>query len=386
MSDTQTTEEITQVTLTFDNFLEEIKSIDKKELIETAPDFPIIRCKENAAIGDFYNLKKHSFVDLINKGVWQSRSEIDDEYLSEYVIKRNMIGLKSSDFHHWQARMSCEADRFSSPVRSWFDTKIRKSIETSGFWEIDKRSALSMRKYIASQFRPSAAKALYELFNAKRIYDPCGGWGDRLTAAMASDIEFYYCRDVNPLVFAGYVLQEQYYETDVQVQYEFKGSEIDCPVENFFDLVFTSPPYFKVERYQTSSSKDSIQSHTKFDTFNAWLNGYLFQMLNHAWRSLKDGGYLAINISDCYANGVSNKIVMPMIEYIKENFDDANFVAVIGYAMASRVNVNNVDISGEPITIFRKGERMKFEDLIPEDKQMSFFFAEEFEDYEDEKY
>ena len=143
--------------------------------------------------------------------------------------------------------------------------------------------------------------------------------------------------------------------------------------------VFTSPPYYKIERYQTSGSKQAKQSHAKFDTFDAWLNGYLFQMIDHAWRSLKDNGYLAINISDCYADGTSNKIVMPMLEYVLNKFTDAHFVAIIGYAMASRVNVNNVDISGEPITIFRKGAYMNFEDLIPEKKQMCFGFDDDYE-------
>jgi len=361
----------------FDEIIKRETKIDTKD-IEIAPDFPVIRCKENDAIADFHRLKTNSFVDLIQKGEWQSRSEIDEQYVSEYLIKRNLIGLRSSDFHHWQARMSCEADRFSSPVRSWYDNKIRKTIETSGFWEENKRSALAMRKYIASQFRPSSAKALYELFDAKRIYDPCGGWGDRMTAAMASDIEFYYCRDVNPLVFAGYTLQQQYYQTDVEIAYEFKGSEIDCPNEDFFDLVFTSPPYYKVERYQSSNS-DTMQSHDKFDEFNDWLQGYLFQMITHAYRSLKEGGYLAINISDCYANSVSNKIVMPMIEFIQESFDDAHFVAVIGYEMASRVNKHNDDISAEPITIFRKAKSKDFAELIPRDRQVSLF-----DDYEEE--
>ena len=371
-------DQLNQTDLPFTEF-ERISQHDRNGLIETAPSFPFVRCRENTAIADFQYLKKHSFIGLVEKGEWQSRSEIDDEYLSEYVVKRNPIGLRSSDFHHWQARMACEADRFSSPVRTWFDAKIRKSLETSGFWETSKRSAVSMRQYVASQFRPSAAKALYELFGAKRIYDPCGGWGDRLTAAMASDLELYYCRDVNPLVFAGYALQQQYYPTDVEISYEFKGSEIDCPAENFFDLVFTSPPYYKIERYQTSGSKQAKQSHAKFDTFDAWLNGYLFQMIDHAWRSLKDNGYLAINISDCYADGTSNKIVMPMLEYVLNKFTDAHFVAIIGYAMASRVNVNNVDISGEPITIFRKGAYMNFEDLIPEKKQMCFGFDDDYE-------
>ena len=42
------------------------------------------------------------------------------------------------------------------------------------------REALSMRSYIASQFKPESAKVIYDTFQAKRVLDFSAGWGDRL--------------------------------------------------------------------------------------------------------------------------------------------------------------------------------------------------------------
>ena len=59
------------------------------------------------------------------------------------------------------------------------------------------RTAISMRKYIASQFRPSAAKTIYDFFNGKNILDFSAGWGDRLCGFLATDAESYVGVDPN---------------------------------------------------------------------------------------------------------------------------------------------------------------------------------------------
>ena len=41
-------------------------------------------------------------------------------------------------------------------------------------------SAFRLQTYIATQFKPNVAKAIYQMTNAKRVLDTSCGWGDRL--------------------------------------------------------------------------------------------------------------------------------------------------------------------------------------------------------------
>lgn len=329
------------------------------------PKFPINKPNEVDALNDFEALKSNDFQHLFEAKKWISRSELKEEYVLDYVVGKSNIGNKSSDCFHWQARMACDSLTSPSPIRSWYDRKIRKSVESSIYYKDNPKAALALRKYIASQFRPSAAKAIYELFGAKKIYDFCGGWGDRLSAALASDCELYYCRDVNPLVFSGYALQQQTYKSSVKTYFEYRGSEIDCPIDNYFDLAFTSPPYFKVEKYQ-----GDLQSHKQFKRIDDWLEGFLYPTITNAWKSLNKNGILAVNISDCYANHTYNKICMPMIEYALKNLSSCYLVGIIGYAIASR---KKNGANAEPIIIFSKDKDFDLISLMPKEKQQELF-------------
>jgi len=227
-------------------------------------------------------------------------------------------------------------------MRSWFDSKIKRSVESSKFYADNPKTALALRKYICAQFRPSAAMAIYERYNATRIYDPCGGWGDRMQAAMVMGID-YHCRDTNPLVFAGYAGQMDMFEYDCQISCELRGSEIDAPADSHFDLVFTSPPYWKIEKYQ---GKDS--SHAKYKKCDEWIEGFLKPMINNSIDSLVTGGIIAINISDCYANHTQNRLVQPTIDEIKKRCD---LIEIIGYRMPIRANNGRSGIFCEPVIV-----------------------------------
>ena len=227
-----------------------------------SPPFPLNRPTEGEALSDYNALRDFDALSLLIPKEWMSRSIIEDKYCLPFVIARNNTGNKASNFYHWQARVACDSLNSPAPIRAWHDQKLRKNIENSIYYKESHKSAVTMRGYVPSQFRPSAAKCLYSLFEAKRIYDPCGGWGDRLAAAMSVDADLYYCRDVNPLVFTGYALQQQAFSTKTKLSFEYKGSEIDCPEKGYFDFIFTSPPYYKIEKYQ-----GDMQSHAKFKKF-----------------------------------------------------------------------------------------------------------------------
>lgn len=316
--------------------------------------FPLNRPNISDALQSFEDLKKFNGLSILEDGEWNTRSLLPEELKSDKFIGMGNVGNKFSNYYHWSYRMACDSLNSPSPLRSWYNPKIRRSVESCKFYDENPATALALRKYIASQFRPSAAKCIYEMFNAKKIYDPCGGWGDRLSAAMSlDDLELYYTRDVNTLVFAGYTEQLMNLPEDELSKYalEHKGSEEDSPSEDNFDLVFTSPPYYKIEKY--NGHDQSFRHYKKFDD---WLNGFLFKMCHNSWDALKTGGHMAINISDVYANHTYNRICEPLIEYCQNNLNGCTCEQIIGYRMTKRVGSKS-DISGvfaEPIIIFKK--------------------------------
>lgn len=306
--------------------------------------FPIILPTEYEANEDYQQLKLFDGLSLVKDGEWFSRSVFDTSNQRPVYIDSNKTGLKASDKHHWYARMACGSLTSPSPIRSWYQKKHRATLENSKFFESNPKSALALRKYIASQFRPTAALAIYQMFNAKSVYDPCGGWGDRLVAAMALGID-YHCRDTNPLVMAGNAAMQQSYDYDGNISFEYQQSEIDAPVGEY-DLVFTSPPYWKAEKYQ-----GNLSSHQLYKKFDDWLENFLFKMLDNSFSALSPNGHLVLNVSDIYGNHTYNRIVQPVIEKFKKHE-----TYVIGYRMAKRINSksNAIGIFCEPIIVIKK--------------------------------
>ena len=58
-------------------------------------------------------------------------------------------------------------------------------------------------------------------------------------------------------------------------------------------LVFSSPPYYDWERY----SSDSSQSFRRYESYDAWLSGFLAPVISESRRILKRKGHLIMNIS-----------------------------------------------------------------------------------------
>lgn len=304
--------------------------------------FPIAPATDNEALADFVELQNFNPNSILRSGDWFSRSEFDESHKKPIYIDTSRIGLVASDRHHWAARMACDSLASPSPIRSWYQTKHRATLENCKFYENNPKTALALRKYIASQFRPTAALAVYKLFNATSVYDPCGGWGDRMVAAMASNL-FYHCRDVNPLVLAGYASMQYMYGGNVS--FEYQQSELNAP-DGTYDLVFTSPPYWKVEKYQ-----GDLSSFKQYPKFEDWLENFLFAMLDNCLSVLRPNGHMVINVSDVYANHTYNRIVQPVLEYLKDKKP-----YVMGYRMAKRVNSKSLSsgIFCEPMIVVKK--------------------------------
>lgn len=309
--------------------------------------FPINKPTIEEAKADFKKLLEFDS-RIIKRGEWSTRYEYLYPKIDRYIDISN-VGLQSSNHFHFEARMCCDSINSPSPIRSWFNPKFKEGLYKCKIANGNMRTAIAMRKYIASQFRPTAAKALYNAFKAVHIFDPCMGWGDRLSGFLASNAESYTGLDVNPHLFLGYQRQLGEFNIGQKTVDIYLERAEKFSTDRKFDFIFTSPPYFDVERYE-----GMWQSHNSYKTLDSWLKNFLFKMLNTCMDSLEVGGHIAINISDVYAHHTINKICDPMVKHVLKN-KQMKYKGCIGYRMAKRPNSKAVgDIFCEPIWIFKK--------------------------------
>ena len=322
-----------------------------KEVVQNE-NFPIEKPELSDAVEDFERLEQTSFKSLLKKGEWTPRYDGDHLKKLNYYIDTSRIGLISSNYFSFEARMCCNSINSPSPIRNWYNQKFKKTLYNSKYAEKNIKTALHLRKYVASQFRPSAAKCLLELFNVNSFHDPCMGWGDRLTAFLATkSVKNYSGTDVNPHLFLGYENQCKHFLDDTlqNALFLLERAEDYIPVHTY-DFAFTSPPYFNIEKYE-----GLWQSSSKYKKINDWRTKFLFKMFDNVTENLLAGGYFLLNISDVYSNHTINEICAPLIAHAN-TIPTINFVGSIGYRLQKRVNSKS-QISGvfaEPTLIFKK--------------------------------
>lgn len=278
------------------------------------------------------------------------------EKMRKLAIDSCNLGNKASNYFHWDARMNCDSINSPSPMRVWAVPKFRASALSALFSlkhtvinEKTLAQCIVLRKYVASQFRPSAAKALYDRYAKDGdVLDMCSGWGDRLTGFLASFAGSYTGYDVNLRLHEGYRQQIKRYGEGRKAVIHWQPSEKADLGSNRFDLAFTSPPYFNIERY----SKDDAQSFNYKDC-ETWTAKFLIPLVEHSFESLKTGGRLIVNISDVYSGHKVNNICDPMNDAL------INLGAKSGkhfiYRMAKRVGgVSKSGMFGEPCFVWRK--------------------------------
>ena len=371
-------EEWEHIKTTFDK--DDVKESMAKVAMTYPPPFQDI--EEGKCITSFNKLKGTWVYDLLKEGEWFGRTETEYKWPltfkdSHWYIKRVNTGNESSNYFQQENRWSVDGTISPGPLRTWktekFMTTLMGAAYTLKFPKIDKgtlRTMLGLRKYICSQFKPNAAKALYDYFDVKNVLDFSAGWGDRLAGFYASlNTELYVGLDPRVENHPIYHKQAQYYDKLLTMfENEKKVFFHTEPAEDFdyseyndtFDIVFTSPPYFNVERY----SYDDTQSWVRYKTINDWNKDFLHKAIEKMWPSIRSGGKLCVNISDVNASskGQSSKgwqkICDPMNDFI-QTFPDSKYLGAIGMEMASRPNSIGAGTGVESGESNRKPEMLK---------------------------
>lgn len=258
-----------------------------------------------------YNLK---YDPELMSVVSNSISEYPSEMIGEdgCYERANIL----TDLYTEKARVKARVNGLLSPLEYWQtnEEKIRQEAKER-FGEV---SNFTLREVIyltckeATAFSPVLSKYIYDCLLSRsnsKVLDPFSGWGDRAIGALASDkVGMYEGVDCNPGVFPGY--QKLIQDLDSSGQSErwslpLKGKKLtfhQSTFENFkgkeryYDLIFSSPPFFDYEIYHSDSSQ-SINGRSRYlDWFRNWMTPVLRQMVKY----IRKGGLIALHIGETY--------------------------------------------------------------------------------------
>ena len=247
-------------------------------------------------------------------------------YMINVDFDRDERLLRITDYFTEDCRVICNFADFISPYE-YFRLNRESIIKSVGeeptYQEIDQR--LTSKKYggpkQCSLFNTIVCTSVLKYFKPKRWLDPSAGWGDRLISAINYGECEYRATDPNECLHPKYkeiidtLADEKFIEDEFgkrpkyRISKEgFEEAEIEA---NFYDLVFTSPPFFDLEKYSNAPT----QSNVKFTQFEAWMNGFMYPLLIKSVAALKKNGHLCLYVNDY--RGM--KYVADIQRYLKGN-------------------------------------------------------------------
>ena len=385
---------------------EEIEDALLIYIVENGSPFPFKHISKKVMMDAFIELQKLQPKDVVTFPEYESAGDVEKKVIERYPD--NKYGYNVDDYGkgviECSSKYNAVSDHYFEEPRHKCDTHVSKNVFsrwTTGeglrtcfgpIWRLkyprlDNQSFLAglrLGTYIATQFKPSVAKVIYELFGAKKIIDISCGWGDRLAGFFCSNAEEYYGFDPNEENYEIY--KKQCYDYQKILGSEHKLIEGDnyfesigikrvriynLPAEDAnyeelpdnIDCVFSSPPYFCTELYGKGGSKSDAQSWCRYHSNEDWKQRFLFVVLEKCWSRLREGGHLCVNITDAMIKGERHLICDDMMDQIA-TFDDSVIVGQMGMKIALRPSMMKNEVDNqlrnkvpyvEPIWIARKG-------------------------------
>ena len=326
-------------------------------IAEHRPKFPLKQIS--------YEIMRQAFKGLQKQDVWEYIKPLEqldknvkekyDDYKYNFkdyglgIIDAPSIYNDVSNYFHQDLRLNCSSYSFKSPLDVWYNgtakdiwrclgpmwrgingmktVMVDGKVELSGGALTDKSyvSAFRLQTYIATQFKPNVAKAIYQMTDAKKVLDTSCGWGDRLAGFFASDAEEYIGCDPNPNTFKQYLKQIEVYNSFLEKPK--KTTIYNCGAEDMpwdtikdIDCAFTSPPYFSTERYNEGGEKEENQSWKKFDEYSKWRDDFYLPVSKNTFNSLSSTGHMFINIMDPTIKDKRYYSSDELVDSLKDNF------------------------------------------------------------------
>ena len=171
------------------------------------------------------------------------------------------------------------------------------------------KSAIDLQWGSVNTMRAAAAIHMYKKYNATKVLDFTAGWGARMIAAMALDID-YIGIDSNTSLKPGYEklikLLKPYTNSKVKMIWS-EAQKVNLSKVGKYDYVFTSPPYEYLEVYENMTnyekkgskiSQPSSSQKIKLDDSAQFYDEFLVPTLKNAYKYLPKNKYICLNMPD----------------------------------------------------------------------------------------
>ena len=318
------------------------------------PVFPLKEISYDDMRDSFGKLKKFN-TNTICIPQEQIEKEVYEKYDDyEYPYSQYGLGLINgastfndvSNYFHQDLRLECGSYGFRAPKEVWENGTAKDIWKCFGpIWrgingvqkvmiegkeeliggQLNEKSYISafrLGTYIATQFKPVVAKAIYNMTNARTVLDTSCGWGDRLAGFFASDAEEYYGCDPNPNTYQRYQEQIATYNkllTKPKVVKIWNCGAEDLPYDKLpqIDCAFTSPPYFSTEEYNKGGELEENQSWFKFNEYDKWRDDFYLPV---AEKTMSVSKFMFVNIMDPKIKGVRYRSGDELVDKFQDKF------------------------------------------------------------------
>jgi len=236
-------------------------------------------------------------------------------FVTDYYKEIDMVNI--TDYFSQSCRIKCSHMNNHSPL-SYFKKnkqaiydKLMKQYKKVSWHQLDIHMYMNI-KQCTNFYTPIVVNVLH-YFKPKRYLDFSAGWGDRLIGAIAygmTDTEFHYT-GVDP----SECMEKKYKKIIKKLTDDSRYNVINLPFEdtklesNSYDLVFTSPPFFDLEIYETDNMNQSIKRYSDITT---WFQNFMAQCIDKSIDALEENGHLALYIAD----SMNDSYVKKTHEYI----------------------------------------------------------------------
>lgn len=215
-------------------------------------------------------------------------------------------------------------------------------------------SVFSSYYFRASILNPYLIFSLQEsVLKGTKVFTPTLGWSSYLFAFLqSSQLKEYVGTDVIPSVCSKTRELGKQYDQNVKIYCKasedlYKSKVFLKNYKKHFDLVFFSPPYFKLELYDSEN-----QSTDRYDKLEDWLKEYWENTIKLCYEVLEKNGKLCYILSG-YGSHDKNSfidLVGKMNEITKEYFSKVEIIDMHN----KNVHSTKHRETGEKIMIFKK--------------------------------
>ena len=273
--------------------------------------------------------KKRQIRDTTFPFLFITKSEAIDDFLrmknAKKLNPRSLIGNKTVDYGTYKMRVKTKY-RGKSWYERWKVPRYRKKMNEFSRKLVKNKNltvlraqidAMSLQWGTINTMRPAAALNIYRKFDATSVLDFTAGWGARMVAAIAGDVN-YIGIDSNTKLKPGYnkILNalKPFNKSKVNLYFK-KAEDVDFSKLPKYDFVFTSPPYEYLEVYENMKNYEgtekikqpSSSTNIKKKDSSGFYDYFLIPTIKNSYKYLPKNKWLCLNIPDLMYEKIRGK-------------------------------------------------------------------------------